>query len=401
MKVFQKLLDSVKAQCPNIITEEVYADMMNEYDAGIEAMQDEYLKKGEDTGFAKGYTEGKRVAAEQAKAQTDALIAKLDEEAVNKLQDIIKMIDENHAQKLDEVYKFLTSTMISKADHEAALCAQDEDHAAKLCEIQDAINCDHADKLLTIKDAYDKACECRLRDQFQESKKHEELAVIAQSKRIKAKCKKILKEEREKKLNILAESIEKYINYALDEYRPKAQLINEQKYKSALNSLASITDILKVNTIIQESKDGIFADYENKLAAAKENTNKLLCEKIELTAQLNKKEAQLVLEEECKKCTPAEARYLKVYFKNAASPKIIEESIEDARASYKKIQNERRLKLQDDVKSFSSKTPSSVVTEAKKEQQKPTIVSESSATQSSQDVYNEDVMDAYVKYLKK
>lgn len=400
MKVFQKLLDSVKAQFPSVITEEVYSDMMQEYDAGIEAMQADFQKKGQAAGFQEGYNEGKRVAAEQAKAEMNALIQKLDQEAVEKLQAIVQMLDENHTQKLEEVYQYLTNTMVSREAHEAALAAQDEDHACKLEEIEAAINDDHTAKLIAVKEACDKACQAKLMEQAEELEECKAKEIEQACERIQKECEEKVKEEEEKKIETIAESVEKYLNYALEEYRPKAQLINEQKYKSALNSLASITDILKVNTIIQEAKDGIFKDYENKLAAAKATQNKLLNEKIELTSQLNKKEAQLVLEEVCKKCAPGEARYLKTYFKNAASPKIIEESIEDVRASYKKVQSERRAKLQSEVKHVSSTTPSSVVTEAVKEQQKTAIVSESKAVQ--EPIQSEDaLMDAYVKYLKK
>lgn len=397
MKAFQTLLDSVRAQFPSVITEEVYSDMMQEYESGIETMQADFEKRGQAAGFQEGYNEGKRVAAEQAKAEMDALISKLDEEAVEKLQAIVQMLDENHTQKLEEVYQYLTNTMVSREAHEAALAAQDEDHACKLEEIENAINNDHAAKLLCVKEACDKACEAKLAAQSKELEECKAAEIEEACERIQKECDEKIKEEQENKIETVAESIEKYLNYALEEYRPKAQLINEQKYKSALNSLASITDILKVNTIIQEAKDGIFKDYEDKLSAAKAAQNKLLNEKIELTAQLNKKEAQIVLEDVCKKCAPGEARYLKTYFKNAASPKIIEESIEDARASYKKIQGERRAKLQSEVKHVSSTTPSSVVTESVKEQQKTAIVSESKV---SQPVEN-DLMDTYVKYLKK
>jgi hypothetical protein len=86
--------------------------------------------------------------------------------------------------------------------------------------------------------------------------------------------------------------------------------------------------------------------------------------KIELKAQLNKKEAQLLLEEKMKKCTPSEARFLKTYFKDANSPKVIEESIEAAHTAYKKIQSEKRAVLQESVKQEITNKPSLVVTES-------------------------------------
>ena len=144
-----------------------------------------------------------------------------------------------------------------------------------------------------------------------------------------------------------------YLMYNYEEIKPRDVLIitPSHSFNAFIDELAAVLELERVKTVTV---------YEYFLQVLKN-------EKIELTSQLNKKEAQLVLEEVCKKCAPGEARYLKTYFKNAASPKIIEESIEDVRASYKKVQSERRAKLQSEVKHVSSTTPSSVVTEAVKE----------------------------------
>lgn len=172
-----------------------------------------------------------------------------------------------------------------------------------------------------------------------------------------------LKAEKEAKVDILAESVEKYINYALEQHIPKKELVSEQKYNTALKTLDKISNYLKVNGIIQESKEEVFNDYEKQLAEAKSAANKLIGEKIELADKLNKKEAQLVLESKLTHCTPAEAKFLRNYFAKATSPRIIEESIEDAKASFRKYQAEKRAALQASLKT--SKKPSAIVTEAK------------------------------------
>jgi len=46
-------------------------------------------------------------------------------------------------------------------------------------------------------------------------------------------------------------------------------LISEQKYNTAVNTLNKITDYLKVNHIVQESKEEVLSDYEKQLANAK------------------------------------------------------------------------------------------------------------------------------------
>ena len=101
---FKKLLESVKASCPEVITEEVFDGMMDQFDTGLAQVTADATAEGQALGFKEGYDEGKRVAAEQAKAELEALTEKLDAEAVEKLNSILQMIDENHTTKLQELY---------------------------------------------------------------------------------------------------------------------------------------------------------------------------------------------------------------------------------------------------------------------------------------------------------
>ena len=442
---FKKLLESVKERFPDLITEEAYNDMLTEFDTNLAKMTEDATKDGQAIGFREGYEEGKRVAAEQAKAEYDKLLEKLDEEAVQKLTSIIEMIDEDHTNKLQELYDYFKTTTVPREELQRALDEQDEDyankldtayeaicndHAKKLEEVVDVIDADHAEKFETAMQAMDKNYAAKLEETvnlideehtkklqeiatlFKEdkekviktitesineehSKKIEELTNLYESKLTEAN--KALEEEKSRKLDILAENVEKYLNYALEANIPKKELISEQKYKAMANTIDKVTDILKVNAIIQESKDEIFKDYEKQIAEAKEETNKLLNEKIELANELNKKEAQLVLESKVQRCPPAEARFLREYFKNANSPKIIEESIEEARASFKRIQAEKRSALQVEVKKTTTSIPSNVVTESSKKEEKK----ESDKKIISAENHTESVVDMYAKYLTK
>lgn len=451
MKVFQKLLDTVKAQCPTVITEEVYGQMMDEFDAGIADIQADAEKAGQAAGFQEGYSEGKRVAAEKAKLEMDALIQKLDDEAVEKLNAIIQALDENHTQKLEEVYTYLTSNMVPKteydkavADYNAAVADKDialadmdaeyaadlervyeavcEDHAKKMQQVYEAV-CEnhakkleilmeqvdenHAKKLMMVKEACDKKCKDELQEQEEALAKEAAKEVVECKKAIEAECKKAIEAEQANKIETIAESVEKYLNYALEEYRPKAQLISEAKYNAAIKSLETIKDVLKVQSIIEESKEGIFSDYENQLKSKDEKINTLINEKVELAAKLKKQEATVLLESICAKCSPGESRFLKSYFKNTTDPQIITESIEDAKASYRRLHAEKRETLQKDIKRTVAAVPSNIVTESKKEQvkEKP-IVSEEKQTKPVQKSVEPTkthvtLADFYAEYLKK
>lgn len=445
---FKKLLESVKASCPDVITEEVFDNMMEQFDTGLSEVTADATAEGQALGFKEGYDEGKRVAAEQAKAEIAALTEKLDAEAVEKLNAILAMIDENHTTKLQELYDYMQTNMVNRSEIDDALTAQDadyaekfetaidaicDDHACKLETFKEAIEAKHAGEIKVIKESLDKKYSELLTEsiktidadntaKLQEvvkllkedkatalnkqrtlidedyTKKLENVKVLFEGKI--DSCKKELASEKTRKLSILAEGVEKYLNYALEQHLPKKQLISEAKYNAAVKTLDKVTDLLKVHTIIQESKDGIFAEYESKIAEAKELQNKLINEKIELKAQLNKKEAQLLLEEKMKKCTPSEARFLKTYFKDACSPTVIEESIEAAHTAFKKIQSEKRAVLQESVKQEITNKPSLVVTESAKtetKEPKKEVISESKVVEEDP---QQKLASLYATYLQ-
>ena len=431
IEVFQKLLNSVKTNCPGVISEEVYDQFQSEFDDAINSVEtDAYndgFAKGQDQGFQDGYAEAKRIADENLKAETDKIVAQCDEEAVAKITEILQAIDEQNTEKLQVVYDMVQ-------EYKAELEAMDEDHANKLGQVQDyfegelekkdaadaamlkeyaeavdkkhakqlkvlfeAVSADHAKKLNECVDFIDKKHAKQLKtiveaiDKDHAKKLHQivesinedhakklDMLMEAVDKDHSKKLIQAVKHEQGKKLDTLAESVEKYLDYALEQKLPKKDLVSEQKYNVALKTIDKITDYLKVNGIIQESKDGIFQDYENQITAAKEKSEKLISENAKLTQKLQRKEAQMVLEEKLKNSTPAEAKYLRAKFKNAASPKVIQESIEDAKATFKKLQAEKRAKVQAESRKnrTASTQPSSVVLENKEESKKQTAATE-------------------------
>lgn len=448
VEVFQQLLESVKTNCPGLISEEVQKQMSNSFKEAIERIQttasEEGYEKGQREGFTAGYQEGKRIAGQKAKAELEEVIAKCDEQAVTKLTEVLEMIDTDNTAKLQQVYQMLKD---ARAEGERALREQDQDYSKKLEHVAEVLNAkrvaelqaidkDHAEKLqnaIIVKDQADAEKlqqlvdaliakhQQQLKDQEQQhcvavtklvadidennsAKLLEAVNVVKESannrfKLLEQTYKSKLEQQKNRKLEILSESVQKFLNYTLEKHIPKKQLVSEQKYNTALKTIDKIGDFLKVNTIIQESKDGVFSDYEKQLSTVKSQNNKLISQKIELADKLNRKEAQLVLESKLSKCTPAEAAFLRDYFKDAVSARIIQESIEDARASYKKIQQAKRAKLQQEHKV--SKKPSEVVAEAR--EKKSEKVAKESAKQQvivEQSEQN-DIAELYAAYLTK
>ena len=136
------------------------------------------------------------------------------------------------------------------------------------------------------------------------------------------------------------------------------------------------------------------SEYESKFNKVKEDQQKTINENIELMSKNNRLQAQLLLESEAQKCTPGEAKFLRAHFKNAASPKIIEESIEEAKQAYKKMQSEHRQRLvTESAKNGAVSTPSTVVTnkvEAKEQTQKK-VITESAKVPQTNKVVTESV----------
>ena len=442
MSGFETLLN--KAKEASLITESEASAMLDDYNAAEQDKVADAVQNAEGTAFRQGYDEGYQNAKQQAEAETkkalDELLAKCDEEATMKLQTVIDMLnadfdkkleaidndhcdkmnevcglkdkskedalaemDAEHSQKLNEIYDLLTQ---SKED---ALAEMDADHAEKLEAIQESvkknyvkktilekIDADHAKKmkmLLEAKDASDAKKLVKAVEAVKQAGVKKALAVeSAVRSELTAKMNKeieSLKIKNNAKISVLAESVDKYLNYALQKAIPTKELISEAKYNASKKALDKIVSILKINSVIQESKDGIFQEFEDKLKEAKEQTNKVLAENVELKNTISKKEAKLLLESKLANCTPDEAKYLRRYFVNAASPKIIEENIEDARSEYRRIFEERRQKL------VSENEKSNVSTAGKK------IVSESAKNHGSMNESSARRPDAPAKTVVK
>lgn len=444
MTAFKNLLESVRKSNPDLITEQQAAELESQFQSEMNQIKADATAEGQSIGFREGYDEGKRAAADEAKIKLDEVVEKLDAESTQKLTRILEMIDEDHTKKIQEIYEKLSAekdaavnTALAQQDaeyatkFETAINAIDTKHSNMLTEAVEAVDKAHSEKLVNLYKALDKKHAKMITEAVNtvdaaNAKKLEKIANIYKENqraavklvseevatrfRNKLKKKELLYEsklkekeqelvnEQNRKLSLLAESVEKYLNYALEQNIPRKQLISEAKYNAALKTIEKVTDVLKVNAIVQESKDGIFADYESKIATEKEAQQKLINENIQLKAKLDKQEAQLVLEEKCKECTPSEAKFIKAYFKGAKSPAIIEESINEARSAYKKLQSERRQTLIEESSKKVSKSPDTVVTESKKETKKESpkkIISEQKQEQKPV-----DVVDIYSSMLK-
>jgi hypothetical protein len=375
MNAFKKLLDT--AQHANLISEEDATVMLNDYNASQEAALAKAAEDAAGSAFKEGYDQGFTNAKQQAEIETkkklDELLTKCDEEATLKLQTIIEMFNQNSeeadadaANKLEEVYNILTSQMVPIS----AMEEMDADHAQKFAEALQAKDEYCANKLAIACEKVREKDRKILKNVKNRLQKEIENTHIFYEEKL-TNLKNILTEERKNKIELLSESVEKYLNYSLQQAIPTKKLISEAKYNASQKAIDKIISILKINNILQESNDDFIRDYTNKMNSAKEDINKLMIENSNLKTQLNKQEAQLVLESKIAKCTPAEAAFLKSYFKNAINASVIEEEINDAQAAFKRLQSEKRSHLVEKTKS--NVKPSAVVNESKTVNEKESV----------------------------
>jgi acetolactate synthase small subunit len=264
-------------------------------------------------------------------------------------------------------------TTIPVSEHESILAAQDEESADKLANLYENICENHANKLEKVVELLNKRNEQKTAEEVKlacESVEEENLSKLEELadefdkklKQVQDECDKELEAEKARKVEILAESVERYLSYACSKHIPTKKLIAEHKYNTAMKSLNKVIDVLKVNNIIQESKDEFFEDINKQLEEAKEKQNQLINESIELKSQLASKKCSLLLEKTYAKCAPAEVMFIKNYFKNVNPDNICEESIKEARIAYKKLYTEKREGLKKDLNN--SKAPSSIISES-------------------------------------
>jgi len=335
--------------------ENVYQLLVNQTVPKVEvaAMDEDHAAKLEET--VKTIIDNKDV---ETKEKIQQIVDALNDEHALKMQEVVDKIDEKHAEQLEELVE-----------------AIDNDHAKKLEITLEAIDKDHSKKLELACENVRKSCLTSARNALHRAYKATRKEMdnlrntITEQKKAIANAKRELAEQKEKKYDLFAESIEKYLNYALEQAIPVKTVVSEAKYNASKKALDKITSILKVNSIIQESKDGVFNDYEKRIQSAKDAQNRLAVECAELKSRLKKEEAKTLLESKISKCTPNEAAFLRNYFANAKSTQVIEEQIEDARNAYRRVYEEKRNAIVNKVASESK--PSALVNEQKRKNELP------------------------------
>jgi hypothetical protein len=136
----------------------------------------------------------------------------MDEKHAQMITEAVNTIDSKHSQKLTTLYKALDkkhAQMITEAVNTV-----DEANAKKLIELSNIYKANQAKAIKLVSEEITKKFKTQLKKK----------TILFESK-LKAKD-QALANEQNRKLSLLAESVEKYLNYALENYIPKKTLIS-------------------------------------------------------------------------------------------------------------------------------------------------------------------------------
>ena len=274
---------------PQIFTEEIQTELVK--------LVESKVKLAEDTGFEKGYNEGKK------------LVESLDKDHTEKIQKLVETIDEDHAKKLEK--------MASKID---------ESHTTKMEQLVEAIDTDHTTKMEKLIETIDEDHSTKLQDVINTANK-----MIAEAK--------------ETKLNESVDALSKYLDTYLEEVIPASKIADTVKLTRLEEAFSKMKELLVINDdfVQTEIKEAI-EDAKNIIDSKDGKINELMVEKIELKQKVNKHEAEQLLESKLIKFTPAKKAYIKNFFKDADA-KEISARLDEAVKAYDKEDNMKREML--------------------------------------------------------
>lgn len=324
-QIFETLLQQLQEK--ELISEEQKAEYIESFDKGITEIKEGAFKSALDTvdeEHAKKFQESIDKIDEDHRAKLQALLEKIDDEHTKKLQDVVEAIDEDHGKKLQEI--------IEKVKNDI-----DEDHGAKLEEILEKIDEEHAEKLQAVIDKIDED--------------HTE------------KLKAIIKAYQDRDDAKITEQISDYLDLYLEEVKPEKEMADVAKIKRLEKMFEAFKEILVINDdkIQEEIKEAVL-DGAAIIEEKDKEINRLMLEKVELNKKLKLDEAQKVLEEKIKECSPKLKAYLETTFKNA-DKETIEEKFDEAVQAFETEESDRRQQLAEDAKEGNKVQPKTVVTE--------------------------------------
>lgn len=247
----------------------------------------------------------------ELKNLSEESLVKIQEAIENKVKEKVEIHVKKALTEQDELYA-------SKL--EQLLGAIDKDHSAKLQKVVEAIDADRAEKLKLVVGKYEKA----------------------------------LNEDAKNFKEQLVESISNYLEVYLDEKVPAADIQEAVRNKKAVAVLEGLRSHLAVDAALQKEsiKDAII-DGKNQINEASKKLESVVQENAQLSSELNKVKANLLIETKCVGLDEQQKKYIKKVMADK-SPEFIAENFDYTVKLFNKKTNDRLETLKEEALSEST-----------------------------------------------
>jgi len=218
---------------------------------------------------------------------------------------------------------------------EKALLEQDELYSNKLTQLLSAIDKDHSKKLEKVVEAIDNDRASKL-------------------KLVVNKYETALNEDATNFKSQLVESISDYLDAYIAEVIPTADIQEAVRNKKAINVLQSLRNHLAVDAALQqESIKEAILDGKSQINEASSKLESVVSENAKLHNEVNKLQANLLIEQRTAALDEQQKNYIKKVFTNK-SPDFIKENFEYTLKLFNKKTNDRLETLKEEALSDSS-----------------------------------------------
>ena len=250
------------------------------------------------------------------------------------MSDLLKDLSEESMTKIQEAIETKVKEKVS-IHVEKALTEQDELYSSKLNQLLKAIDSDHSKKLQKVVEAIDTDRANKLKmvvSKYEQTLNNNASAFKAQ----------------------LVESISDYLETYLDEKVPTADIQEAVRNKKAINVLQSLRNHLAVDAALQqESIKEAILDGKSQINEASSKLESVVSENAKLHNEVNKLQANLLIEQRTAALDEQQKNYIKKVFTNK-SPDFIKENFEYTLKLFNKKTNDRLETLKEEALSDSS-----------------------------------------------
>tara|TARA_R100000808_G_C2142669_1_gene150418 strand:- start:562 stop:1455 length:894 start_codon:yes stop_codon:yes gene_type:complete len=202
------------------------------------------------------------------------------------------LLSEDVLNEIEAVFNEAVNERVTIAT-EAALVQQDDDHAKKVEQLLEAVDTDHTNKLQRIVEAID----ANHTEKLKKIVEYYQNAITSDAGTLK---------------NTLVENVSNYLDLYLEKTYPTDMLDEAVKNKRAIAVLEDVRSLLGVDmALAKETIKEAVLDGKQQIQTASTQLNSVVEENKQLTGELTKAKAEILLSEKCSNLPEDKTRYIK------------------------------------------------------------------------------------------